>query len=113
MKKRIISLLAAAVTVAGLFCHSFDVQAAVARESTVSEAMTTAGFWVTNAGERAGNLLMSPAQIDTFNARALQSQGAHMYDLAGYASYTDALQLFLPLWPIRLLQKPQARLSFI
>ncbi len=113
MKKKFISLLAAAFTVAGLLCSGVDVKAAAARESTVSEVMATPGFWVTNAGATAGNLLMSSAQIDSFNTRALQSAGAHMYDLANYASYNDASALAASLANKAITEAPAKATLFI
>ncbi len=90
MKKKLLALFTAAFTVVCAIGSGMMADAASARESTVTADMATASFWINNYGAAANNLLMSAAQIDAYNTRAIQSPGAHMYDIASYISYTDA-----------------------
>ena len=89
--RKIAALLLAAVM--GQTAAAMPVMAAVHTESSVTQEMCTAAYWIARSGDTAAVRLMSAEQIDRYNVAAFASADCHMNDLIHMNAAYDATAL--------------------
>ena len=93
MRNRFIKALTLAVAVTLAMEPMAAVAAPVATESTVTQEMCDASYWVSNYKGDVDALLMTKEQIASYNATALKTKDCSMYDLTAMDASYDATKI--------------------
>jgi len=86
--RKTVSVLLIAVIVCSLACTASA--AAVTTMSDVSEEMSTAAYWIAQAGADADALLMTADEIAAYNQLAVDASGTNVFDLETIREVTNA-----------------------
>ena len=93
IKKVCVSFLAFMIVLSCLTESSKTAIAYTGMESTVTQEMCSAYYWVSLEQDKAGEVLMTPAQIDKYNSLALAEKDCNMNDLTSMDGSYDATKL--------------------